>query len=358
MQKIDLLKKLLPGFLPLIVFVVVDSFLGTKAGIVFAIAFGFVELIFIYLKEHRIDKFIIGDTFLLVAMGGISIILENEIFFKLKPALIELIICVLIGFSAFSGKNLMLKMSQRYMKGIEMNKNVENQFNKSLKILFWLFLIHILLVVYSAWFMSNEAWAFISGVLFYILFGLYMLFEFIRNKHKINKMKNEEWFPLVDEDGRVTGKAPRSVCHSGSMLLHPVVHVHIFNQKGELFLQKRSLEKDIQAGKWDTAVGGHISLYESLEAGLKRETEEELGLKNLDYHYVTKYVWQSEIEKELTYVFCAKQNGEILINQDEIDEGKFWTLDEIKNSSGNGFFTPNLEFELGKYGKLILSKIK
>ena len=59
----------------------------------------------------------------------------------------------------------------------------------------------------------------------------------------------EEWFPVVDEDGNTIGNAPRRVCHDGkSMLLHPVVHLHLFNTKGELFLQKRAKTKDIQPG--------------------------------------------------------------------------------------------------------------
>lgn len=358
MQKFEFLKKLLPGFLPLIVFIIVESFLGTKAGIIFAIGFGLVELLFIYIKERRIDKFVIGDTLLLVAMGGISIMLDNEIFFKLKPAIIELIICVLIGFSVFSGKNLLLEMSKRYMKGVEMNESLEIQFNRSLKILFWLFMVHIFLILYSAWFMSNEAWAFISSVLFYIIFGVYMLYEFILNRLKISRMKNEEWFPLVNEKGNVIGKAPRSVCHSGSKLLHPVVHVHLFNSSGQLFLQKRSMNKDIQPGKWDTAVGGHIAFGESVELALQREVEEEVGLKGLNYQYITSYVWESEIEKELVYVFLSFNDNGIRINRDEIDEGKFWNFDDIKKMTGKGIFTQNLEFELTKYSKVLLSKSK
>ncbi len=357
MQKFDILKKLLPGFLPLLVFIIVDSLLGTKAGILFAIGFGLIELIVIYLKERRLDLFVIGDTVLLVFLGLISILLENDIFFMLKPALIELIFCLLIGISVYSKQNLILNMSQRYIKGIEMNNALRDNFNRSLKILFWIFLVHVILIVYSAYFMSKEAWVFISGGLFYILFGVYFVFELIRNKLKSNKYKNEEWFPLVDAEGKVTGKAPRSVCHSGTKLLHPVVHVHVFNDKGQLFLQKRSMNKDIQAGKWDTAVGGHISFGESLEIGLAREVEEEIGLLGLEYQFITKYIWESEIEKELTYVFFAKQNGEIKINLDEIDEGKFWSWEELKNWMGKEIFTPNLENEFKKFRNLFLSKM-
>ena len=89
----------------------------------------------------------------------------------------------------------------------------------------------------------------------------------------------EEWFPLVNEKGETIGKATRKECHNGSKMLHPVVHLHIFNKAGDLYLQKRSINKDIQPGKWDTAVGGHIDYGETVEDALHREVREELGKK-------------------------------------------------------------------------------
>ena len=92
----------------------------------------------------------------------------------------------------------------------------------------------------------------------------------------------EEYFPLVDETGAVIGKATRRECHSGSFLLHPVVHLHVFDNKGRLYLQKRALNKDIQPGKWDTSVGGHMDPGETVEQALFREAGEELGLSGFN----------------------------------------------------------------------------
>lgn len=85
----------------------------------------------------------------------------------------------------------------------------------------------------------------------------------------------EEVFPIVDEEGNVVGKASRKECHDGSKLLHPVVHLHVFDKDGRLYLQRRPDWKDIQPGKWDTAVGGHVDYGEDVETALRREAAEE-----------------------------------------------------------------------------------
>jgi isopentenyldiphosphate isomerase len=160
----------------------------------------------------------------------------------------------------------------------------------------------------------------------------------------------EEWFPIVDEDGNTIGKALRSVCHDGkSMLLHPVVHLHLFNNKGELFLQKRAKTKDIQPGKWDTSVGGHISPGESPDDALIREAHEELSLQNFIPEFIGKYIWESSRERELVNSFSTISDQKPVIDKFEIEEGSFWSLDEIENSLGKDIFTPNFEHEFKKF---------
>jgi len=156
----------------------------------------------------------------------------------------------------------------------------------------------------------------------------------------------EEIFPIVDEQGNTIGEAPRSVCHDGnSKLLHPVIHLHLYNSKGELFLQKRAMTKDIQPGKWDTSVGGHVGIGETIQEALARETEEELGLKIFIPEFLGKYVWESSRERELVNSFSTIMDESPVINKDEIAEGKFWSLKEIKDNIGKEIFTPNFEHE-------------
>lgn len=349
MNKLDILKALAPGFLPLIIFIVADSIWGTKIGLIVAVVVGIVEIFVSYIKEKTLDKFILLDIGLIVVLGVVSILLENDIFFKLKPALIELIFSIIIGISIFSPVNILMLMTRRYMKNIELNETQVRQFTRSLRVMFYIFIVHTVLIVYSAFFLSKGAWAFISGGLFYLLFAVYFVFEFIRLRRKRpnweEEYKNDEWFDIVDEEGRVKGRAPRTICHSGPGMLHPVVHIHIIDAKDRIFLQKRAETKQIQQGKWDTAVGGHISSGETIEDGLKREAAEELGITEFKVQFVARYVWETEVESELVFMFISRYDKAVNINKEEIDEGKYWKIKKIKESLGKGILTPNFEFE-------------
>ena len=157
--------------------------------------------------------------------------------------------------------------------------------------------------------------------------------------------EDEEWLPLVSENGEIIGKAPRSLCHRGEKLLHPVVHLHVLNNQKHIYLQKRPMNKLVQPGKWDTAVGGHISFGETLETALKRESWEEIGLQNFSAKLVKTYRWDSEIESELVYVFVSHDYKSIHLHSDEVEEGQFWTSKQIDTNIGNGIFTPNFEYE-------------
>lgn len=162
---------------------------------------------------------------------------------------------------------------------------------------------------------------------------------------------SKELFPLVDENGTVIGKATRGECHSGTKILHPVVHLHVFNSKGELYLQKRPAWKDIQPNKWDTAVGGHIDYGETPEQALKREVSEELGINVFIPKRIGQYVFESSRERELVYVNSTTYDGPITPSASELDGGRFWSIEEIEKSIGKGVLTPNFESEFTRFLK-------
>lgn len=159
----------------------------------------------------------------------------------------------------------------------------------------------------------------------------------------------KEQFPIVDEDGNILGAISRGHAHDGSKILHPVVHLHVFNSRGELYLQHRPAWKDIQPDKWDTAVGGHVDLGENVHQALLREVREELGITDFTPEDLGHYVFEGKRERELVYVHRCTYDGAISPSKDELNGGRFWTKDEIASSIGKGIFTPNFESEYQRY---------
>ena len=163
------------------------------------------------------------------------------------------------------------------------------------------------------------------------------------------KDNEKEMFPLVLENGNIIGSISRNEAHDGTKRLHPVVHLHVFNNSGELYLQKRPSWKDIQPNKWDTACGGHIDLGENVEEALKREVKEELGITDYIPERIGQYVFESDCEKELVYVHKTTYNEQIFPNAQELNGGRFWTKIEIENNLGKNIFTPNFESEYKRF---------
>jgi isopentenyldiphosphate isomerase len=161
----------------------------------------------------------------------------------------------------------------------------------------------------------------------------------------------EEFVEVVTEEGEIIKSLPRSEVHGNPALIHRVVHVLVFNKSGNLFLQKRSLDKDVAPGKWDTSVGGHVNLGESLEDAVKREMEEELGIQSCGHEFLYSYIHSNPYETELVYTYSCIYDGKIVIQQDEIDEVRPWNLEEIRQQIGAGIFSDNFEHEIQTYLK-------
>lgn len=169
-------------------------------------------------------------------------------------------------------------------------------------------------------------------------------FYYLRSMKKDN---NAELFPIVDDTGLVIGCATRGECHSGSKLLHPVVHLHVTDSEGRIYLQRRPLWKDIQPGKWDTAVGGHIDYGEAVADALRREVFEELGITEFEPNFIMHYIFESEREKEFVYVYSTVYDGAVSPS-DELDGGRFWSRQELMDAIGKGVLTPNFEQEYSR----------
>ena len=164
-----------------------------------------------------------------------------------------------------------------------------------------------------------------------------------------------EMLPIVDESGNVKAQAAREFCHAGTKPLHPVVHLHVMNRRGELYLQQRGPHKDLLPLKWDTAVGGHIAYGEFILEALYREASEELRLHDFFPQWLCAYIFESQRERELVSVFATVGEYELHPDRGEVRDGRFWSFGEIEETLGKGVFTPNFESEYARIKDTLLA---
>ncbi len=155
-----------------------------------------------------------------------------------------------------------------------------------------------------------------------------------------------EMFQLVDAAGRPLGSAERAACHGNPALIHAVVHLHVLDRSGRLYLQRRSLAKDTNPGLWDTSVGGHVAAGEPVADALAREAREELGIATTGVRPLFAYLYRSRSESEYAHCFALVYDGPLRIDPAEIAEGRFFTFAEVEAMRGTGTLTPMFEHEL------------
>ncbi|MBN1234118.1 MAG: NUDIX domain-containing protein [Candidatus Coatesbacteria bacterium] len=345
-SKLNPLYLVLWSFLPILLFIIADSFWGLEWGLIVGIATGLIEFIYSLAKEKRVEKFILADVGLLILMGIISYFLDNPIFIKLKPAILEFMLLIIILISIFSPYNIVWLMMSRMTRYIKSDL-IKPQFNQMMKFIALLLIVHIVLTSFSAFYSNKVIYAFISGPLLYILTGIFLLFYWIAKKYfKYKSIPAKEFLDIIGDNGKIIGQASRDQVHRNPNLLHPAVHMHIYNSNGEILLQKRSDSKDMFPGKWDTAVGGHVISGELPDNAILREAKEELGLEDIIPERYMIYRYQDDTQSELMHVYLINLDREYKPDDNEISEIAFFKYEEILELKKTEEITPTAFIEL------------
>ncbi|MDP1667330.1 MAG: NUDIX domain-containing protein [Methylobacter sp.] len=139
---------------------------------------------------------------------------------------------------------------------------------------------------------------------------------------------NNELLSVVNENDCVIGTCARHIIHATG-LRHRAVHILVFNEQGQLFLQKRSMKKDLNGGLWDTSAAGHVDAGEDYDISAIREIEEELGITESALEPLFKLSATAAIGMEFIQVYRCIHNGPFNLAPDEIDEGDWFSVAEI-----------------------------
>ena len=165
---------------------------------------------------------------------------------------------------------------------------------------------------------------------------------------------DQELICQVDEQDRLIGPCKRGDAHRFG-LRHRAVHILVFNEEGELFLQKRAATKDVNPGLWDTSAAGHVDFGESYDECAKRELEEELGIADTRRLVpLFKLDASAETGWEFVQVYRLIHPGDIAINTEEISEGQWVSQQTVKEwlLQGNKDLTSSFQVIWRKFVEL------
>lgn len=328
--------------MPLAIYFLAEWIFGIWVALGVSIGLSLIGIIYELCKNKRLDYSSLFDILFISVFAVVDIIPYKWSFSFLLMGIVLLLMVVGI-------LNISVIMKDAIPSGVRNNPYTMYKIKRSqFRMMIWLFVGAMLFfvselhvdTVYTEW---SDSWLLLT------LFLGWLASELIFARVEYIKYRDVEWVPLVMTNGTTVGQCPRPLVHNGSLWLHPVVHLHVFSEKG-LLLQLRPMSKKIQPGKWDTAVGGHIAAGESLETSLKREVWEEIGLSNFTAQLVSQYVWECPVEHEYVFSFKTLSSGPFVTkNEGEVDELRLWSFSEICDNIGKNVFTPNLERELTQW---------
>jgi isopentenyldiphosphate isomerase len=156
---------------------------------------------------------------------------------------------------------------------------------------------------------------------------------------------------IVDKENNEVGVVPRREMRSGR-LRHRATYILVFNTKGELFLQKRTQTKDVFPGYYDVAAGGVVLARESYEEGAIRELGEELGIRETSLISLFDFYYEDEYIRLWGRAFACEYDGELVLQEEEVESGEFIGVDEVFRLAETEPFTPDCLYVLQRYLEL------
>lgn len=162
----------------------------------------------------------------------------------------------------------------------------------------------------------------------------------------MNYTDPKELVIVVNNEDAIIDYVPRKEAHD-KKLLHRTISVLVFNDKRQVMLQKRSMKKDSNPGKWSNATGGHVGKDESYDQAAQREVQEELKISN-EPEFIKKMIIKDPAHTTMTQLYTINSNGPFEFNPEETDEIRFFSMEELLEIFDN--LSESSKITLKEYG--------
>ena len=161
-------------------------------------------------------------------------------------------------------------------------------------------------------------------------------------------MSQDEIVVIVDKKNNIIGAVTRSEMRSKG-LIHRAAYILVFNSVGSIFVQKRTMSKDVYPGYYDIAAGGVVLYGETYDESAIRELEEELGIRDVPLTRLFDFYHKDEINRIWGRAYTCVYDGKIVLQKEEVESGSFHEVDEVIRMSEHELYTPDGLYVLKRY---------
>jgi len=346
-------------FLPLIVFMVVNDFWDLKTAWLATLPVIVILFLYIYFFYRKIVQWFVFSVFVVFVVGSvISFLPVEKLPSRLGDVALESVVLIFFIISLIFRKSVETMLNQRKSKLPPMVNNLNEMFRMLWMLGAVIFIyIHAYLIAASLQ-VSNLDYTlkFIHDA-YLVLFLFVVFYELIRVTLIRVKLFREEWWPILNEKGKMIGSIHNKTSLSDpTKYIHPIIRVMLI-ENNRIFLQKRSQQDLVYPGYWDTALSNHVKVNETVEQCISRTANERYGIKELKPIFLSNYMHETDVEYHYAFLFVACKLPDLEHNKEYIDHAKWWTVQQIEDNLTTDIFTDNFlsEFELVKRSGLLES---
>ena len=346
-------------FLPLIVFMVVNDFWDLKTAWIATLPVIVILFLYIYFFYRKIVQWFVFSVFVVFVVGSvISFFPVEKLPSRIGDVALESAVLIFFILSLIFRSYIEAMLNRRKSKLPPMVNNLNEMFRMLWMLGAVIFIyIHAYLLTASLQ-VSNLDYTlkFIHDA-YLVLFLFVVFYELIRVTLIRVKLFREEWWPILNEKGKMIGSIHNKTSLSDpTKYIHPIIRVMLI-ENNRIFLQKRCQQDLVYPGYWDTALSNHVKVNETVEQCVSRTANERYGIKELKPIFLSNYMHETDVEYHYAFLFVACKLPDLEHNKEYIDHAKWWTVQQIEDNLTTDIFTDNFlsEFELVKRSGLLES---
>lgn len=344
-------------FLPLIVFMVVNDFWDLKTAWIATLPVIVILFLYIYFFYRKIVQWFVFSVFVVFVVGSvISFFPVEKLPSRIGDVALESAVLIFFILSLIFRSYIEAMLNRRKSKLPPMVNNLNEMFRMLWMLGAVIFIyIHAYLLTASLQVSNLEYTLKFIHDAYLVLFLFVVFYELIRVTLIRVKLFREEWWPILNEKGKMIGSIHNKTSLSDpTKYIHPIIRVMLI-EDNRIFLQKRCQQDLVYPGYWDTALSNHVKVNETVEQCISRTANERYGIKDLKPIFLSNYMHETDFEYHYAFLFVACKLPELEHNKDYIDHAKWWTVQQIEDNLSTDIFTENFlsEFELVKRSGLL-----